>query len=216
MAKKTTAKAVATSKPDLNTLWVPVKDGEAPERQLADAALSPVLGNANTARVYMQGTLGDIDLTESVRAMRDRAKKVQAGDLSEVDTTLTAQAVALDAIFTELARCAALNMGQHMPAIETYMRLALKAQAQCRATQLGMRTYFCDPHSPWQKGGIENAIGRLRRSLPRKTDLATIDARRLDDLILDYNLTPRRCLAFRTPLEVFLGKEFSLGVALEM
>lgn len=47
---------------------------------------------------------------------------------------MTAQAVALDAIFTELARRAALNMGQHMGATETYMRLALKAQAQCRAT----------------------------------------------------------------------------------
>lgn len=73
-------------------------------------------------------------------------------------------------------------------------------------TQLGMPTYFCDPHSPWQKGGIENAIGRLRRPLPRKTDLATLDPCRLDDLILD----------FRTPLEVFLGQEISLGVALEM
>ncbi|KAF0223347.1 MAG: Integrase catalytic [Rhodospirillaceae bacterium] len=73
-------------------------------------------------------------------------------------------------------------------------------------SQLGMPTYFCDPHSPWQKGGIENAIGRLR----------TLDPCRLDDLILDYNLTPRRCLDFRTPLEVFLGQEISLGVALEM
>ena len=37
---------------------------------------------------------------------------------------------------------------------------------------LGMKTFFCDPHAPWQKGGIENAIGRMRRFIPRKTDLA--------------------------------------------
>jgi IS30 family transposase len=83
-------------------------------------------------------------------------------------------------------------------------------------TQLGMQTFFCEPHSPWQKGGIENAIGRLRRPLPRKTDLAAIEPARLDDIILDYNLTPRRCLNFRTPLEVFLGQDVSLGVALDM
>ena len=39
---------------------------------------------------------------------------------------------------------------------------------------LGFQTFFCDTRSPWQKGGIENAIGRLRRTLPRKTDLATL------------------------------------------
>jgi IS30 family transposase len=69
--------------------------------------------------------------------------------------------------------------------------------------QLGMRTFFCDPHAPWQKGGIENAIGRLRRPLPRKSDLARITQLQLDQLIDRYNSTPRKCLSFRTPLEVF-------------
>ncbi len=40
---------------------------------------------------------------------------------------------------------------------------------------IGIQTFFCDPHAPWQKGGIENAIGRMRRLLPRKTDLATLE-----------------------------------------
>jgi IS30 family transposase len=68
---------------------------------------------------------------------------------------------------------------------------------------LAMQTYFCDPHAPWQKGGIENAIGRLRRTLPRKTDLATLTPTALDRLVLRYNHTPRACLAFQTPAEVF-------------
>src|SRR5687768_6964808 len=54
-------------------------------------------------------------------------------------------------------------------------------------TTLGMATYFCDPHSPWQKGGIENAIGRLRRPLPRKTDLATLDPQALTATVQAYN-----------------------------
>jgi transposase, IS30 family len=69
--------------------------------------------------------------------------------------------------------------------------------------QLGMATYFCDPHAPWQKGGIENAIGRMRRALPRKTDLATLAPEQLNALIARYNNTPRKCLGFRTPAQVF-------------
>ena len=46
---------------------------------------------------------------------------------------------------------------------------------------LGIETFFCDPHAPWQKGGVENAIGRLRRGLPRKTDLATVSAERFTE-----------------------------------
>ncbi|MCC7016732.1 MAG: IS30 family transposase [Rhodospirillales bacterium] len=70
--------------------------------------------------------------------------------------------------------------------------------------KLGIRTFFCDPHAPWQKGGIENAIGRLRRRLPRKTDLATLSPARLRQLASLYNHTPRKCLDFQTPAEVFL------------
>ena len=69
--------------------------------------------------------------------------------------------------------------------------------------ELGMATYFCDPHSPWQKGGIENAIGRMRRRLPRKTDLATLSPTGLNRLVATYNHTPRKCLGFRTPAQVF-------------
>ena len=69
--------------------------------------------------------------------------------------------------------------------------------------QLAVRTFFCDTHSPWQKGGIENAIGRMRRPLPRKTDLATIEPALLDAIVLAYNNTPRKCLGFRSPAEAF-------------
>lgn len=68
---------------------------------------------------------------------------------------------------------------------------------------LGIQTFFCDVHAPWQKGGIENAIGRMRRFLPRKTDLATLDTTRLLTLFAAYNATPRKCLDWQTPAEAF-------------
>jgi IS30 family transposase len=68
---------------------------------------------------------------------------------------------------------------------------------------LGVQTFFCDPHSPWQKGGVENSIGRLRRSLPRKTDLRLITPAALKRLVQRLNDTPRKCLDFKTPAEAF-------------
>ena len=50
---------------------------------------------------------------------------------------------------------------------------------------------------------MENAIGRLRRGLPRKTALATVSAERFTELVQLYNNTPRKCLDYQMPAEVF-------------
>lgn len=67
--------------------------------------------------------------------------------------------------------------------------------------QLGIQTYFCDPHSPWQKGGIENAIGRIRRYLPRTTSLDAVSPALLTAIAQRINNTPRKCLDYKTPAE---------------
>ena len=67
---------------------------------------------------------------------------------------------------------------------------------------IGVKTFFCDPHAPWQKGGVENSISRMRRMLPRKTDLNTITQEEINRMVARYNNTPRKCLAFKTPIEV--------------
>jgi IS30 family transposase len=75
-----------------------------------------------------------------------------------------------------------------------------------RLHALGIETFFCDTHSPWQKGGVENAIGRMRRTLPRKTDLATVPDVRFAQFVQAYNNTPRKCLGYLTPAEVFANQ----------
>jgi IS30 family transposase len=72
-----------------------------------------------------------------------------------------------------------------------------------RLHRFAIDTFFCDPYAPWQKGGIENAIGRMRRFIPRKTDLATLPNARFLALVAAYNNTPRKCLDWRTPAEAF-------------
>jgi transposase, IS30 family len=68
---------------------------------------------------------------------------------------------------------------------------------------LGVKTFFCDPHSPWQKGGVENMNGRLRRYIPLGTDPDSFSNGDLQTLAARLNSTPRKCLGFKTPAEVF-------------
>ena len=68
---------------------------------------------------------------------------------------------------------------------------------------LGIQTYFCHPHSPWQKGGIENMNGRIRRYIPLKTRPDSFSDHDIQLLAKRLNDTPRKCLGFKTPAEVF-------------
>lgn len=72
-----------------------------------------------------------------------------------------------------------------------------------KLADLNIKTYFCDPHKPWQKGGVENAIRRMRRVLPRKTNLAELPHEKLHAFTEAYNNTPRKCLNYLTPNEAF-------------
>ena len=69
------------------------------------------------------------------------------------------------------------------------------------------------PGNAWQKGGIENANDRIRRWFPRQTDLDDLTDEDIQDVAMSLNLTPRKCLGFKTPAEVFpsaLGKSLTL------
>ena len=71
---------------------------------------------------------------------------------------------------------------------------------------IGTQTWLCDPQSPWQKGTVENTNGRVRKWLSREVDPLSVTDADLIEICNRLNATPRKCLGYRTPAEVFRKK----------
>lgn len=72
-----------------------------------------------------------------------------------------------------------------------------------RWRQLNLPVYFCQPYRAWEKPGIENSFQRLRRWLPKGTRTEAVSPVQLERIVRKMNATPRKCLDWRTPAEVF-------------
>ncbi|MFD1960978.1 hypothetical protein ACFSHP_21855 [Novosphingobium panipatense] len=100
--------------------------------------MRPDIRHGITAAQVLKTQFGSTEFSPGIAdygdAIGEKADAAAKGDLAFASRMLAAQAVTLDTIFGEMARRMALNMGEYLGATETYGRIAMKAQAQSRAT----------------------------------------------------------------------------------
>ena len=101
--------------------------------------------------------------------------------------------------FTDKLRSIALPMRQSL----THDQGGEMARHKELATNANIAVYFCDPHSPWQRGTNENTNGLVRQYLPKGTDLSSYSQEQLDAIADEINNRPRKTLNAYSPLEVY-------------
>ena len=166
MPKTANEKAAPVSARKSTTLVNRLKPTQTHDAATAQLIVAGLASNAVSLVQFSEHPFGVVDLTECLNALVESAERVNRGNLGEAEALLTAQAVTLNAIFTQLAGRAKSNIGHYPDTADRYMRLALKAQGQCRATLETLAAIKNPPVVFARQANIANGPQQVNNGLP--------------------------------------------------
>jgi hypothetical protein len=143
-------------------------------RSYAKLIMSPDLAAGRVISIMQPKSLAeDIDTPTLLAELRDQAKAVQGGDLAHAEAMLINQASALQALFVRLSERAAEQ--QTMPIYEGFMRMALRAQSQCRATLETLATIKNPPIVYAKQANVTTGPQQVNNGIPASTRAREIE-----------------------------------------
>lgn len=136
MKEKPMPKIQEPTTPDASrTLKVKNYNDQPPEALVAHLVTDGLFNNAIVVTEFSKSYMGDdVSLTRCMEALQEKTEAIYGNDMKNMETLLMSQALALDTMFAALARRAKLTLDHHIDMGDKVLRLALKAQSQCRTT----------------------------------------------------------------------------------
>lgn len=174
VSAKTLVKAVKTpaeAAPEPYTLKSTLKSGQTKVGHQATYMVEGVAMNALVGLAFAR-KLGDLDLTECFSQMLVNAEATSSGDLTSQESILAAQIISTNAIYTELALLAHSNLGKGLEVFERLLRLALKAQSNCRATVETLAFIQNPPTLFAKQANISNGPQQVNNGFPPSEQVA--------------------------------------------
>src|ERR1700719_3661216 len=144
------------------------------------------------------GTL--VERTTRFTALLHLPRMEGHGDVARVKNGPALAGHGAEAVRDAIARTI-IRLPEHLRRSLTWDQGAEMAQHASLRIDTGLSIYFCDPHSPWQRGTNENTNGLLRQYFPKGTDLSAHSANELQAVATALNARPRKALNWKTPAE---------------
>jgi hypothetical protein len=167
MSKRNAKTASAAPDSPSDRLTVQGETGESEAAALAKTALRPTVQAGITATKLLAPSFPEPDLGELIKCLLENVAAVAKGDLSRPEAMLVSQAQTLDLLFHKLTRQAVHNIGSYPETVALYMKLALRAQSQCRAVVETLHEMkYPKPVAFFQQANIANGPQQVNNGAP--------------------------------------------------